>query len=294
MIGNTPLVCVSLGCSAQVLAKVEYLNPAGSIKDRSALYMVEQAEKRGDLKPGGMIVLPSSGNMGIALAMIGRVKGYRVIITVADKTASQKIQTLKAYGAEVIICPSVTDQSDPKGYVAQAKKIAQKKKAFLLDQFNNPDNVSAHYHGIGSEIWQQTEGKITHFVAAAGTGGTVSGVGRFLKEKNKNIKVYAVDTENSFYSTKGRPLPYAVEAFGIDAVTDLIDFSVIDEVIPVSDADVFSMTRELCLKHGHLVGFSSGAAALGIMKLAETLKPHHTVVFPLCDSGKPYLSKLFS
>jgi cystathionine beta-synthase len=294
VIGNTPLVKIPLPCPASVYAKMEYLNPAGSIKDRSALYMVEQAEKQGKLKPGGVIVEPSSGNLGIALAMIGRIKGYRVIIPVADKTAQQKIDTLKAYGAEVIICPVVTDQNDPRGYVAQAHKIAKDIGAYMPNQFHNPDNAWAHYYGIAPEIWRETEGKITHFVAAAGTGGTISGVGRFLKEQNKNIKIYAVDPENSFYSTQGKPRPYEVEAFGIDGPSDLIDFSVIDEVISVSDAEVFEMTRRLCHEHGHLVGFSAGAAALGVTKLAATLEPHHVVVFPLCDSGKPYLPKLFS
>jgi cystathionine beta-synthase len=294
VIGNTPLVKIPLPCAASVYAKMEYLNPGGSIKDRSALYIVEQAEKRGDLKPGGIIVEPSSGNLGIALAMIGCLKGYRVIITVADKTAPQKIDTLRAYGAEVIVCPVVTDQEDPRGYVAQAHAVAKKYGAYMPNQFHNPDNAWAHYYGIGTEIWAETQGKITHFVAAAGTGGTVSGAGRFLKEQNKDIKVYAVDPETSYFSSQGAPRPYAVEAFGIDGPSDLIDFSVIDEVVPVSDTEVFEMTRSLCRDYGHLVGFSAGAAALGVMKLAATLGAHHTVVFPLCDSGKPYLQKLFS
>ncbi|HCI48348.1 MAG TPA: hypothetical protein DEZ09_00605 [Holosporales bacterium] len=293
VIGNTPLVKIPLPCAASVYAKMEYMNPAGSIKDRSALYMVQQAENQGKLKRGGVIVEPSSGNMGIALAMIGRLKGYRVIITLSDKTAQQKIDTLKAYGVEVVICPMVTDQKDPRGYYKQAHKIAKETGAYMPDQFHNPDNALAHYYGIGPEIWRETQGKVTHFVAAAGTAGTVSGAGRFLKEQNKNIKIYAVDPETSFHSTKGSPRPYAVEAFGIDAPSDLIDFSVIDDVIPVADADVFEMTRTLCHTYGHLVGFSSGAAALGVMKIANTLTEKDVVVFPLCDSGKPYLHKLF-
>ena len=292
-IGNTPLVKIPLPCAASVYGKMEYLNPAGSIKDRSALYMVEQAEKNGLLKPGGTIVEPSSGNMGIALSMIGRIKGYRVIITVSEKTAEQKINALKAYGGEVVLCPSVIDVDDPRGYREQAKKIAAEMGAYMPNQFYNPDNAMAHYYGIGPEIWEQTDGKVTHFVAATGSGGTISGVGRFLKEQNQNIKIYGADPETSFYSTKGHPQPYSVEAFGIDAITDLIDFSVINDVIPLADKEVFEMTRKLCHDYGHLVGFSSGAAALGVMKLAETLEPHHTVVFPLCDSGKPYLHKLF-
>ncbi|MFN7663109.1 MAG: PLP-dependent cysteine synthase family protein [Alphaproteobacteria bacterium] len=292
-IGNTPLVKIPLACAATVYAKMEYMNPGGSIKDRSALYMVQQAEKKGLLAPGGTIVEPSSGNMGIALSMIGRIKGYRVIITASEKTAKQKIDTLKAYGAEVLLCPPASAE-DPKGYREQARKIAAEMGAFMPNQFHNQDNAMAHYHGIGPEIWRETQGKVTHFVAAAGTGGTVCGVAKFLKEQNKDIKVYAVDPETSFYSTQGNPRPYAVEAFGIDAITELLDFSLLDGVIPVSDVEVFEMTRRLCHDYGHLVGFSAGAAALAIMKLAETLEPHHTVVFPLCDSGKPYLQKLFA
>lgn len=293
VIGNTPLIKIPLPCPAAIYAKMEYMNPGGSIKDRSALYMVQQAEKKGLLKPGGTIVEPSSGNMGIALSMIGRIKGYRVIITASEKTAKQKIDTLKAYGAEVVLCPPAAAE-DPKGYREQARKIAAEMGAYMPNQFHNVDNAMAHYHGIGPEIWRETQGKVTHFVAAAGTGGTVCGVAKFLKEQNKDIKVYAVDPETSFYSTQGNPRPYTVEAFGIDAVTELLDFSLLDGVIPVSDAEVFDMTRRLCRDYGHLVGFSAGAAALAIMKLAETLEPHHTVVFPLCDSGKPYLHKLFA
>ena len=290
-IGNTPLVQINLPTPARVFGKMEYTNPGGSIKDRPALYMVTQAESQGKIKANGTLVLPSSGNMGIALAMIGNLKNHRVVITLAEKTSAQKINILKAYGAEVILCPSTTDQNDPKGYVQTAARLAKEQNAFLIDQFNDTLNQEAHYHGLGPEIWRDTGGCITHFVAAAGTGGTVSGAGRYLKEKNPAIRVYAADPENSFYSTNGNPKPYQVEAFGIDSVTDVFDEDVVDQVIPLPDKDVIEMTRSLCHDHGHLVGFSAGAAALAVLKL--NLSAEDTVVFPLCDSGKPYLEKLF-
>lgn len=290
-IGNTPLVRLDLPTPATVYGKMEYTNPGGSIKDRPALYMVTQAEAAGQIKPGDTLVLPSSGNMGIALAMIGNLKNYRVVITLSDKTSPQKVKALKAYGAEVVLCPTATDQNDPNGYVRMAERLATERGAFLIDQFQNILNREAHYHGLGPEIWRDTQGKVTHFVASAGTGGTVSGVGRFLKEKNPGIKIYAADPENSYYSTGGCPKPYKVEAFGLDSITDVFDQEVVEKVIALPDDDVIEMTRNLCHQYGHLVGFSSGAAALAVTTL--DLSPEDVVVFPLCDSGKSYLDKLF-
>ena len=290
-IGNTPLVRIPLPVQAKVYGKMEYMNPGGSIKDRPARYIVETAESKGLIRPGGTLVLPSSGNMGIALALIGALKGYKVVITLSEKTAPQKINSLRAFNAEVVLCPSVLYQDDPKGYVKTAERLAKEKKGFLIDQFHNLMNQDAHYHGLGPEIWKDTAGEITHFVAAAGTGGTVSGVGRFLKSKNSKIQVHAADSMHSFFSTGGHPKPYKVEAFGLDSVTDVFDQSVVDYVWPLADPDVFQMTRDLCQKYGHLVGFSSGAAALAVTKLSLT--PDDVVVFPLCDSGRPYLDKIF-
>ena len=290
-IGKTPLVRVALDVPAKVYGKMEYTNPGGSIKDRPALFMLEKAEADGQIKPGDTIVLPSSGNMGIALALIGNIKNYKVVITLPHKTSPQKIKTLKALGAEVVVCPTVTDQEASEGYVGQARLIAAERYGFLIDQFHNLLNQEAHYQGLGPEIWGDTNGKITHFVAAAGTGGTVSGVGRFLKEQSSSIKIIAADPENSFYSTQGNPKPYKVEAFGLDSITPVFDQSVVDQVTALNDDEVIEMTRELCTKHGHLVGYSSGAAALAVTKL--NLTPNDVVVFPLCDSGKSYLDKLF-
>ncbi len=292
-IGNTALVPLQWKGAAQVFGKNELTNPAGSIKDRPALYMIEQAEREGLLKPGGIIVEGSSGNMGAALAMIGRLKGYRVIVTVSDKTSPQKLQVLKAYGAEVHTCPAVSSHEDPRGYWQTARRLAEELGAFMPNQFYNPANAEAHYHGLGPEIWRQTAGKITHFVAAAGTGGTLSGVGRFLKEKNPAIKIYGVDTATSFYSTKGNHTPYAAEAFGLDNITPLINLDVIDEIIPLSDEEIFESTRRVCREDGFLVGFSTGAAAAVARRLAETGSSRDLIVFPFCDSGKPYLQKLF-
>lgn len=291
VIGNTPLVRIPLPIEAQVYGKMEYTNPGGSIKDRPALFIVEHAEKQGLIQRGDTLVLPSSGNMGIALALIGILKGYRVLITVSEKTAPQKINTLRAFNAEVVLCPSVAYQENPKGYVKTAERLARERRGFLVDQFHNLLNQEAHYRKLGPEIWHDTDGRITHFVAAAGTGGTVSGVGRFLKEQDPKIQVHAADSAHSFFSTKGHPKPYKVEAFGLDAITDVFDQSVVDHVWALQDEDVFQMTRDLCQKYGHLVGFSSGAAALVVSKLKLTAED--VVVFPLCDSGRPYLDKIF-
>jgi cystathionine beta-synthase len=290
-IGNTPLVPIALPVPAKVFGKMEYINPGGSIKDRPARYIVQTAEQQGLIQPGDTIVLPSSGNMGIALALIGVLKGYKIVITLSEKTAPQKIGALRALNAEVVLCPSVVYQDDSAGYVKTAERIAHERNGFLIDQFHNLMNQDAHYHDLGPEIWRDTDGTITHFVASAGTGGTVSGVGRFLKEQNADIIVHAADSAHSFFSTGGHPKPYKVEAFGVDSITDVFDQSIVDHVWPLVDEDVFRMTRDLCQKHGHLVGFSSGAAALAVTKMSLT--PSDVLVFPLCDSGRSYLDKIF-
>lgn len=293
-IGNTPLVKIALQTPATILAKLEYLNPGGSVKDRSALYLIEQAEKDGRLKPGGTIVDASSGNHGIALAMVGALKGYKVIITVSEKISKEKMQTLKAYGAEIVICPATALIEDPQGYHTQAKKIHDSiPGSFMPDQYYNTENRDAHYSLLGPEIWKQTEGKITHFFAGAGTGGTVSGVGRFLKEQNPTIKVFALDSVNSFRATQGNPKPYRVEGMGIDFVNEIMDYHIIDEVITVSDDEAINMMNVFGKEYGVLVGPSSGAVAAGVHKKLATLTKDDVVVMIFGDSGRAYLSKNF-
>ena len=290
-IGNTPLVKIPLDSSAEIFAKLEYLNPGGSIKDRSALFMIEEAEKNGRLKPGGTIIEASSGNQGIAVAMVGAVKGYKVIITGSEKVSEEKVKTLKAYGTKVIICPNV-DLKDPKNYhnlpVAIQKETPD---SFFLNQYFNLANPRSYYENLGPEIWRQTEGKITHFFAAAGTGGTISGVGKFLKEKNPKIKIIAVDVDNSFHATKGNPKPYKMEGIGIDFDTPCLDESVIDEFLSVSDEQSFAMLKKMASKYGFLLGTSGGAVAHAIQNYLGKLKKGDMVVVIFSDSGRAYLSK---
>lgn len=292
-IGNTPLVEVGFNCLPAVFAKLEYLNPGGSIKDRSARYMVEQAEKKGLLKPGGTIIDASSGNQGIAVAMIGAAKGYNVIISVCEKISQEKLETLKAYGAKVIVCPATMFIDDPESYHSRAVKIQKETpNSFMPNQYFNPLNRESHELGIGPEIWKETKGKVTHFFAGAGTGGTVSGVGRFLKKQNTNIKVIAIDSINSFKSTNGNPKPYKIEGVGIDFDSPVLDYSAIDEVIPVSDEDAFKMLKILARQHGFLAGLSSGAVAHVTYEYLKNISDKNAVaVMIFGDSGRAYLTK---
>lgn len=291
-IGNTPLVRLNLPSKGTILAKLEYLNPGGSVKDRSAKYMIEQAEKRGVLKPGGTLIDASSGNQGIATAMIGAAKGYRVIITVSEKVSLEKLNTIRAYGAEVIICPSTDFVDDPRGYHSVACRLQQETvNSFMPNQYFNIDNAAGHYYSLGPEIWRQTEGKITHFFAGAGTGGTISGAGRYLKEQNKLVKVIATDSIHSFRATKGNPKPYKIEGIGVDFVSPVLDYSVIDFFYEVCDDDAFAMLKTLAHKHGLLVGPSSGAIACAVAEYASQLKEGDIAVMICGDSGRAYLSK---
>lgn len=291
-IGNTPLVKVPFDTSAGIFAKLEYLNPGGSIKDRSAIFMIEEAERQGLLKPGGTIIEASSGNQGIALAMIGAAKGYRVIITVSEEISKEKIQTMEGYGAEVVLCLHTRLKSGPGTYYERALEIHRSiPNSFMPNQHFNLSNPKTYYTTLGPEIWQQTDGKITHFFAAAGTGGTVSGVGRFLKEKNSKIKVIAVDVDTSFHATGGHPKPYKMEGIGIDFKTPCLDESVIDDFFPVSDADGFKMLKTLSLKYGFLVGTSSGAVAYAVQCYLDKLDRDSMAVLIFADSGRAYLSK---
>ncbi len=293
-IGNTPLVKVKFETPGSVYAKLEYLNPGGSVKDRSALYMIQQAEKSGQLKPGGTLIDASSGNQGIATAMIGAARGYKVIITISEKSSLEKVNTIEAYGAQVVVCPSTEFIEDPRSYHSQAVAIHKKTpNSFMPNQYFNIENRNAHYSLLGPEIWKQTEGKVTHFFAGAGTGGTVSGVGKYLKEQNPNVKVFAVDSINSFRTTKGHPKPYKVEGMGIDFVSPVLANEVISEFIPVSDEDALGMLPVLASHHGMLVGPSSGAVAYAAKEYAKNLGKNDLAVMIFGDSGRAYLTKNF-
>ena len=293
-IGNTPLVKLDMGTIPTILAKLEFTNPGGSIKDRAALFMIEQAEQSGLLKPGGTIVEASSGNQGIAIAMIGSLKGYRVIITVPDRTASEKIAVLHAYGAEVHVCPNTDHHDDPRGYHARAEQMLHSiPGAFMPNQYYNKNNAKAHYSSTGPEIWRQTNGCLTHFIAGAGTCGTISGTGRFLKEKNSRIQVIGVDAATSMYSSKN-PKAYKAEGIGIDVISEVFDKEAIDEIIPITDENAFAMTQTLATRYGLLVGISSGAVMHVALQYAKKLSKNDIIVLILADSGRNYLSKVFS
>lgn len=290
-IGNTPLVRVNLDTPATVYAKLEYLNPGGSVKDRSARYMIEQAERTGQLPPGGTIIEASSGNQGISAAMIGAAKGYHVIITVSEKISREKLAAIRAYGAQVIVCPVAPRVDDPNSYQTIAKNIlAQTPNAFMLDQYFNERNRDAHYHSLGPEVWQQTHGTVTHFFAGAGTGGTASGAGRYLKEQNKNIQVLAIDAAHSYRSTGGNPKPYTIDGIGIDMDSPVIDYAAIDEIITVTDDDAFCALKKLA-RQGLLGGPTSGAVLWGVSNYSKRLAASDIVVMIFGDSGRAYLSK---
>jgi cystathionine beta-synthase len=293
-IGNTPLVRLPFNTPAMLYAKLEYLNPGGSIKDRSALFMIEDAEKKGLLQPGGTIIDASSGNYGISLAMLGAAKGYKVIITTSQKISQEKLQTMRAYGAEVIVCP-IAACDDYNSYISLAKRLRESTpNSFTPNQYFNPINAQAHHDLTGAEIWRQTNGTITHFFAAAGTGGTIAGVGRYLKEKNPNIKVIALDSINSLHATGGNPKPYKIEGMGIDFYSDIINYDnndIIDEIIAVSDEDAFTMLRTLARNYGFLVGLTSGAVAWGAQHYLPKLKEGDIAVMIFGDSGRAYLTK---
>lgn len=298
LVGNTPLVklnSLAEGVSATVLAKVEYFNPGGSVKDRIALRMVEAAEQSGELRPGGTIVEPTSGNTGIGLAMVAQRKGYRCVFVCPDKVSEDKRNTLKAYGAEVVVCPTAVAPEHPDSYYNVSDRLVTEiEDAWKPDQYSNPQNPESHYHSTGPELWRQTEGRITHFVAGVGTGGTISGTGRYLKEvSGGRVKVVGADPEGSVYSG-GTGRPYLVEGVGEDFWPQTYDRDVADEIIPVSDAESFVVTRRLAREEGLLVGGSCGMAAAAAVKLAKRLGPDDVVVVLLPDGGRGYLSKVFN
>ncbi|MBY0109980.1 MAG: cysteine synthase family protein [Candidatus Babeliaceae bacterium] len=293
-IGNTPLVRIPFDSQGNVYAKLEYLNPGGSIKDRAALFMIEEAERTGLLKPGGTLIEASSGNQGIATALIGAIKGYKVVITISEKISEEKQKTLQAYGAQLISCKPTLQLDDPNGYHAKAVEIHRSTpNSFMLNQYFNPTNSAAHYAMLGPEIWQQTHGNVTHYMAAAGSGGTVSGAGKYLKEKNHTLKVIAVDVENSYRSTNKNPKPYKLEGIGVDYDTPHLRNTIIDKYELVNDHDSIAMLQTMARKYGFLVGPSSGAVACAAERVARNLQKNDTMVIIFGDSGRAYLTKNF-
>jgi len=286
---------------ADIWVKPEFLNPAGSIKDRMALYIIEKAEREGTLKPGGIIVENTSGNTGMAVAMVAAVKGYKATFTIPDKMSLEKINTIKAYGAKVIVTATNVPANSPQSYYETAKRIHRENPgSFYLNQYHNADNIEAHYHTTGPEIWEQTKGEIDYLVAGIGTGGTLSGAGRFLKEKKPSIKIIAVDPKGSvfydFWKTGTIPEPevYKVEGIGEDMLAKALDFSIIDEMYQVDDAQCFRMARRLTTEEGLFAGGSSGGAAHIAVEIARKAGPGKNVICILPDSGTRYLSKIYS
>ncbi len=296
-VGGTPLVKLSkvnAGLKPLILAKVECFNPGGSVKDRPALKMIEEAEKAGLLKPGGTIIEPTSGNTGTGLAQLAAVRGYHCILVCPDKVAPEKINLLKAYGAEVVVVPTSVSASSHESYYSVANKLTMEiPGAFQPNQFANPNNPMAHYLTTGPEIWEQTGGKITCFVAGMGTGGTISGTARYLKEKNPKIKIVGVDPEGSIYSGD-MAAPYKVEGIGEDFIPRNAEMKIVDEFVRVSDKDSFVMARRLAHEEGLLLGGSCGTATVAALRVAEKMGQEDVIVVLMPDGGRGYLSKVFS
>ena len=297
LIGNTPLVRVPKIASdveCDFVLKLELANPGGSSKDRPALAMIEAAEASGELQPGGTIVEPTSGNTGVGLAIIANQRGYKTVFVMTDKVAPEKVDLLRAYGAEVVVCPVAVEPDDPESYYSTAERLVSEiPGAYRPNQYSNQTNPEAHYKTTGPEIWRQTDGKITHFVAGAGTGGTISGVAKYLKEQNPDIKIIAGDPEKSVFSG-GSGRPYLVEGVGEDFWPTTYHPDLVDEVVPVSDADSFAMTRKIAREEGLLLGGSCGLAVVAGLQVAETLGPDDLMVVLTPDSGRGYLSKVFN
>lgn len=305
-IGNTPMVKlnkVAATVSATVLAKVETTNPGNSVKDRMALKMIEDAEKRGDLKPGGTIIECTSGNTGMGIAIAAVVKGYHCIFTTTDKQSKEKVDMLKAVGAEVIVCPTNVSSEDPRSYYSVAERLNNEiPNSYWCNQYDNFSNREAHFESTGPEIWEQTEGKITHFVVGVGTGGTISGVGRYLKSKNPDIKIWGIDTYGSVFKKyhetgifdEKEIYPYVTEGIGEDILPKNVDFDIIDLFEKVTDKDAAVMTRELARQEGILVGNSAGSAMAGLLQLKDKLKPTDVVVVLFHDHASRYVGKIFN
>jgi cystathionine beta-synthase len=296
VVGNTPLVQLSRigkGLKPRLVAKLEMLNPGGSVKDRIGLAMIEDAEKRGLLKPGGTIVEPTSGNTGVGLAIAAALRGYRLVCTMPDKQSQEKRDILRAYGAEVVICPTAVAPEDPASYYKVAERLAKELPGgFMPGQYWNQQNVAAHYKTTGPELWKQTDGKITHFVLGIGTGGTVTGAGRYLKEQNPKIQIVGADPEGSIYT--GDVHPYKTEGIGEDFWPGTFDPKLVDRWVRVSDRDTFLTARRITREEGILAGVSSGTAMFAALTVAKELDEKALVVVLLPDSGKSYLSKLYN
>lgn len=305
-IGNTPLVKLNRivkGVPCTVLAKVETTNPGNSVKDRMALKMIQDAEKNGLLKPGGTIIECTSGNTGMGLAIAAVVKGYKCIFTTSDKQSKEKVDMLRAVGAEVIVCPTNVEPDDPRSYYSIAEKLNNEiPNSYWANQYDNLSNRLAHYESTGPEIWEQTDGKITHFVVGVGTGGTISGVGRYLKEKNPDIKIWGIDTYGSVFKKyhetgefdKSEIYPYITEGIGEDILPKNVDFEIIDLFEKVTDKDAAVATRDLARMEGIMVGNSAGAAIAGVCQLADQLKPDDVLVVLFHDHGSRYVGKMFN
>ena len=305
-IGNTPLVKINkitkdLPCL--VLAKYEPLNPGNSVKDRMAVKMIEDAEKTGLLKPGGTIVEGTSGNTGMGLAIAAAVKGYKCIFVMADKQSKEKVDILKAMGAEVVVCPTAVEPNNPKSYYSVSKRLAEEThNAWYVNQYDNMSNTKAHYESTGPEIWKQTDGKITHFVVGVGTGGTISGVGRYLKEQNPNIKIWGVDTYGSVFKKyhetgifdENEIYPYVTEGIGEDILPKNVDFSIIDGFTKVTDKDGAVYTQRLAKEEGMFLGNSAGSAIKGVLQLKEHFTKDDVVVVLFHDHGSRYVGKMFN
>lgn len=305
-IGNTPLVKLNKICKevdALVLAKVETTNPGNSVKDRMALQMIEDAEADGRLKPGGTVIEGTSGNTGMGLALACIIKGYRLICVLSDKQSKEKMDILRAVGAEVHVCPTNVAPEDPRSYYSVSKRLATEiPNSWYVNQYDNPSNTKAHYLSTGPEIWEQTEGKITHFVVGVGTGGTVSGVGKYLKEKNPNIKIWGIDTYGSVFKKyhetgifdENEIYPYITEGIGEDILPKNVDFSVIDKFEKVTDKDAAIYQRKLAKEEGIFVGNSAGSAIKGVLQLKNELKKDDVVVVLFHDHGSRYVGKMFN
>jgi cystathionine beta-synthase len=305
-IGNTPMVRLNKVTSeidALVLAKVETFNPGNSTKDRMALKMVEDAEADGRLKPGGTIIEGTSGNTGMGLALAAIVKGYKLICVITDKQSKEKMDILRAVGAKVVVCPTDVEPTDPRSYYSVSKRLGEDTpNSWYVNQYDNPSNALAHYEQTGPEIWKQTDGKVTHFVVGVGTGGTISGIGKYLKEQNPNVKVWGIDTYGSVFKKyhetgifdENEIYSYITEGIGEDILPKNVNFSVIDGFTKVTDKDAAVYTRKIALEEGIFVGNSAGALIKGVLQLKEHFKPEDVVVVLFHDSGSRYIGKMFN
>lgn len=305
-IGNTPLVKINKLAEeipALVLAKYETFNPGNSVKDRMAVKMIEDAEADGRLKPGGTIIEGTSGNTGMGLALAAIIKGYKMVCVISDKQSKEKMDILRAVGSEVVVCPTDVEPDDPRSYYSTSKRLAEETpNSWYVNQYDNPSNAKAHYESTGPEIWEQTEGKITHFVVGVGTGGTISGVGKYLKEKNPSIKIWGIDTYGSVFKKyhetgefdEKEIYPYITEGIGEDILPANVDFDIIDGFTKVTDKDAAVYTRKLAEEEGMFLGNSAGAAMKGLLQLKDKFSKDDVVVVLFHDHGSRYVAKIYN